>query len=125
VVLGGCGGGDEERPSDPGAAVTSFTKAFASGDGAKACDLLTAAARDAFVERAATATGSKDCATSMKRVHDLAGSSVTGPFGSATVSEVKVTGATATAKLTAAGHSTTVTLSKDGDRWKLNSVPGI
>jgi hypothetical protein len=127
LALAGCGGGgdDAESSSDPAATVTTFTKAFASGDGAQACEQLTTEARDAFVKRAATATGSKDCATSMKRVHDLAGSSVTGPFAAATVSDVKITGSTATAKLTAAGHSTVVRLSKEDESWKLAGVPGI
>ena len=61
----------------------------------------------------------------MKRIHDLAGSSVTDPFAAATVSGVKVTGATATATLTANGHSTSVYLAKLGDSWKLTGVPGI
>jgi hypothetical protein len=128
VVLGGCGGGDEKDVPDSQAArdaVAGFAKAFAAGDGAKACDLLAPGARDAFVKRAQTATGSDDCATSMKRVAELAGESVTGPFGSATVTEVKVSGATATAKLTAAGHPTVVNLSKQDGDWKLNGVPGI
>jgi hypothetical protein len=128
ALLAGCGGGDRPKVPDSKAAadaVTGFTKAFAAGDGATACGLLTTGARDAFVKRAEAATGSKDCAESMKRVHDLAGSSVTGPLGSATVSQVKIAGSTASAQLTASGHSTTVTLSKQGGDWKLNGVPGV
>jgi hypothetical protein len=124
IPLAGCGG-DEKKPADPGAAVSNFAKAFATGDGATACDLLTTAARDAFVKRAQNATGAQDCPTSMKRVHDLAGSSVTGPFATATVTEVKTSGDSATAKLTAAGHSTTVNLAKEDGEWKLGGVPGI
>ena len=57
VALPGCGGGDQKVPDSEAAAdaVTGFTKAFAAGDGAKACDLLTSAARDAFVKRAQVA----------------------------------------------------------------------
>jgi hypothetical protein len=127
AALTGCGGGEPKVPDSKAAgdAVTGFAKAFASGDGAKACDLLTTGARAAFVKRAQTATGSKDCAGAMKRVHDLAGSSVTGPFATATVSGVKVSGATATATLTAAGHSATVNLAVQDGAWKLTGVPGI
>ena len=41
------------------------------------------------------------------------------------MSDVKVAGSTATAQLTASGHATTVTLSKQDGAWKLNGVPGI
>jgi hypothetical protein len=50
---------------------------------------------------------------------------VTGPFSTATVSGVKITGATASATLTANGHSTAVYLAKQGDAWKLTGVPGL
>jgi hypothetical protein len=127
VVLAGCGGSDKKVSDSTAAqdAVSGFAKAFSAGDGAKACDLLTTAARADFVKRARTATGANDCTAAMTRVHDLAGESVTGPFGSATVSEVEVTGDAGTAKLTVAGHSTTVNLAKQGGDWKLTGVPGI
>jgi hypothetical protein len=127
VVVAGCGGDEMKVPDTQAAqdAVSGFTKAFAAGDGAKACGLLTTSARDAFVKRAQTATGSKDCAVAIRRVHDLAGPSVTGPLASSTVSDVKVAGSTATAKLTAAGHSTPVSLTKQDGAWKLNGVPGL
>ena len=127
LALAGCGGGND-KPDDATAArdaVTSFTKAFAAGDGEKACDLLTTPARDAFVRRAKTATGATVCPEVMQRVAQLAGSSVTEPLSKATVGEVKVTGNTATTTLTASGHSTPVTLSKQEGEWKLNGVPGI
>jgi hypothetical protein len=128
VSLGACGGGGAKAKPDPEAAadaVTGFTKAFAAGDGAKACDLLTSAAAAAFVKRAQVSTGARDCPTSMKRVAELAGSSVTDPLSKATVGEVKVTGDRAATTVTASGHSTAVTLSKEDGAWKLNGVPGI
>ena len=127
MALTGCGGGGESKPDSQAAAdaVAGFTKAFAAGDGAKACSLLTPAAAQAFTKRAQTATGARDCPTSMKRVADLAGSSVTEPLSKATVGEVKVTGNSATTSVSAGGHSTTVTLSKQDGAWKLNGVPGI
>jgi len=126
IALGGCGG--DKKVPDPeaaGKAVTAFTKAFSTGDGAKACDLLTPAARAAFLKRTHELAPTTECAAAMKKVHDLAGDSVTQPLGSATVSDVKVAGATATARLTASGHATAVYLSKQNGEWKLNGVPGI
>jgi hypothetical protein len=126
VAAGGCGGSKKVPDSKAAAqAITSFTKAFSTGDGAKACDLLTPAARAAFLKRTHELAPTTECSAAMKKVHDLAGESVTQPFGSATVSDVKVTGATATARLTASGHATAVYLSKQDGDWKLNGVPGI
>lgn len=126
IALGGCGGGKQVPDSQAAAqAVTGFTKAFSSGDGKTACDLLTPAARTAFLKRTHELAPTTDCAAAMKKVHDLAGDSVNQPLAAATVSDLKVTGATATARLTASGHSTPVYLSKLGDDWKLTGVPGI
>lgn len=127
IALAGCGGDDKPADDQTAArdAVTSFTKAFAAGDGDKACSLLTAAAQTAFVNRAKVATGATKCPEVMQRVAQLAGESVTGPLSKATVGDVKVTGNTATTTLSASGHSTLVTLSKEDGEWKLNGVPGV
>jgi hypothetical protein len=126
LAVAGCGGGKSvPDPKAASQAVTDFAKAFGGGDGKRACDLLTPAARTIFLKKSHTVAPTTDCAVAMKRVHDLAGSSVTGPFATATVSSVKVTGATATATLTANGHSTPVYLAKQGDAWKLTGVPGL
>ena len=125
LAIGGCGGGGSDSGGDPKAAVEGFAKAFGAGDGKQACDLLTPAGRTAFLKRVRTLAGTNDCPTAIKRVHDAAGAQVTGAFASAKVSAVKVSGSTGTATLTAAGHSTTVRLAKEGGAWKLEGVPGI
>jgi hypothetical protein len=126
VGCGGNGGGTAKPdPQAVRAAVTGFTSAFGSGDGKAGCDLLTSAARAAFVKRVQPLTGTADCAAAIQRVHDAAGAQVTGAYAQAKVGAVKVTGSTATAKLTAGGATTQVKLAKEGGRWKLASVPGI
>jgi hypothetical protein len=125
VVGCGGGGGGKPDPEAAQAAVTEFAKAFGSGDGKTACDLLTPAGRTAFVKRVKVLTSSTDCPTAMKRVHDAAGGQVTQAFAVAKVSSVKVTGSTATAQLTATGHSTPVALTKADGAWKLTGVPGL
>ncbi len=93
VAVGGCGGGKPVPESQAASnAITDFAKAFGGGDGKKACDLLTPAARTTFLKKSHAVAPTTDCAVAMKRIHDLAGSSVTGPFAAATVSGVKVTG---------------------------------
>jgi hypothetical protein len=126
LLVTGCGGGgdkgsDQEQVT---AVVTDFAHAFGKGDGAKACKLLTPGARDAFVSRISTLVGTRDCESAIGKLPAVAGANVTGPFQTAKVDGVKVTGGTATARLTAAGHSAEVTLQKrDGD-WLLTRVPG-
>ena len=57
-------------------------------------------ARTAFVTRIASLVGTRDCAEAVAKLPGLAGPNVTGPFQTATGSNVKVTGGTATATLT-------------------------
>jgi hypothetical protein len=127
VLVAGCGGGSGDKGSDPkqvATAVTDFAHAFGKGDGAKACALLTPGARDAFVARISSLVGTRDCADAIGKLPAVAGANVTGPFQTATVDTVKVTGNNATARLIAGGHSAQVTLQKrDGD-WLLTRVPG-
>jgi hypothetical protein len=126
VLASGCGGGgskgsDQQQVS---AAVTDFAHAFGKGDGKKACSLLTPSARNTFVTRIASLVGTRDCAQAIAKLPGLAGPNVTGPFQTATVSKVMVSGDNATAVLTAAGHTAQVTLQKSGGSWLLTHVPG-
>ena len=77
----------------------------------------------ALLRRVLVAT--RDCATAIAKVHDAAGAEVNSALTTATVGNVKVTGATATATLSASGHTTSVGLAKQGGSWKLTSFPGI
>jgi hypothetical protein len=125
LIAAGCGGGAPPSPEAAGAAVTGFSKAFGAGDGAKACGLLTSAAQAAFAKRVQALAPTSDCPTAIKRVHDAAGPQVTRALAAAKVSAVKVNGNSATATLTAAGHSTSVGLTRQDGSWKLTGVPGI
>src|SRR4051794_7308264 len=128
LALGGCGGGGGDKPPDGEqviTATTDFAHAFGSGDGAKACSLLTPGARDALVARVSSLVGTQDCAQAVQKLQTLAGPNVTGPFESATAAGANVSGDKATATLTANGHATEVTLEKrDGD-WLLSRAPGL
>jgi hypothetical protein len=128
LVLGGCGGGGGHKPPDGEqviAATTDYAHAFGSGDGAKACSLLTPGARAALVTRVASLVGTRDCATAVEKLQTLAGPNVTGPFESATAAGANVTGDKATATLTAGAHATEVTLEKHGGDWLLSRAPGL
>ena len=128
LALAGCGGGGGGgggSGDDPAGAVRSFAKAFGAGDGKKSCGLLTASGRTAFVKRAKPLAATDDCATAIERVHEAAGKPVADAYASATVAGVKVSGSTATAKLTAGGATTAVRLAKEDGEWRLASVPGL
>jgi hypothetical protein len=127
ALLAGCGGGGDKQP-DPErvtAATTDYAHAFGSGDGSKACALLTPGARDSLVQRVVSLVGTNDCAQAVNKLQSLAGPNVTGQFRTAKASSPTVTGDKATATLTAGGHATQVTLQKvDGD-WLLTRAPGL
>ena len=126
IAIAGCGGGggggsDEQQVTK---ATTDWAHAFGKAAGGTASRLLTPGARDAFVSRIATVVGTNDCAEAIGKLPSVAGPNVTAPFQTAKVDSVRVSGDTATARLTAGGHSATVRLQKrDGD-WLLTRVPG-
>lgn len=125
AVASGCGGGDKGSDQEQvSTAVTDFAHAFGKGDGKKACSLLTTGARNTFVTRISSLVGTRDCAEAIAKLPGLAGPNVTGPFQTATVSKVTVSGDNATAVLTAAGHSAQVTLQRSDGDWLLTHVPG-
>jgi 7-keto-8-aminopelargonate synthetase-like enzyme len=132
LALGGCGsgggGGSSGTVSDPAAvrtAVAEFSKAFGAGDGKVACTLMTPEAQTALVKRVKSLIPVSTCAEAIAAVHGEAGAQVNIAFADATVSKVKVTGGSATAVLTASGHSAVAKLVKQGGAWKLTGVPGI
>jgi hypothetical protein len=129
ALLAGCGGGGggDERPDSEQVvgAATDYARAFGSGDGQKACSLLTPGARDSLVARVSSLVGTRDCGEAVQKLQALAGPNVTGQFRTARASAATVTGDRATATLTAGGHATQVTLEKrDGD-WLLTRAPGL
>jgi hypothetical protein len=128
LAIGGCGGGDKKASADPVTVqntVTEFSKAFGAGNGKQACELMTPGAQAAFVKRVGADIGTKDCAKAIATVHGEAGAEVNLAFSDAKVSGVKVTGGSATAVLTASGHSAVAKLVQQGGAWKLTGVPGI
>ena len=128
VPLAGCGGrGGDERP-DPEAviaAATDYARAFGSGDGDRACELLTPGARDSLVKRVSSLVGTSDCAEAVQKLQTLAGPNVTGQFRTAKATSPIVTGDKATATLTAGRSATQVTLEKRDDDWLLTRAPGL
>lgn len=100
--------------------VTDYAAAFAAGDGATACDLLTEKVRQTFLD----AIGSSDtCATAFVKVIALQDPATRDLFRTAVVGDVQVSGDTASASLSAAGVSTPVSLARQSDGWKITTLP--
>ncbi|MEA2427977.1 MAG: hypothetical protein QOF37_1605 [Thermoleophilaceae bacterium] len=125
LLVAGCGGANKASDQKQvSGAVTEFAHAFGKGDGKKACAKLTPAARITFVSRIESIVGTRDCAEAIGKLPALAGANVTGPFQTAKVDSVKVSGDTATARIIAAGHSAPVSLQRSNGEWLLTRVPG-
>ncbi|HEX8073739.1 MAG TPA: DUF4878 domain-containing protein [Thermoleophilaceae bacterium] len=121
LALGGCGGGESD---DAKSALQDYVDAFAKGDGDRACSLLTKSTRDTFAARVAPITKSKDCATSIDKLSKQAGPELLGALKDAKVSDVKVDGDRATAKLKSGSSTTTTQLRKEDGDWKVAGGPG-
>jgi hypothetical protein len=127
TLLSGCGGDGGDDAPDPEQvteAVTEYAHAFGDGDGEKACDLLTPAARDQFTARVSSLVGTRDCAEAIGKLQAVAGPNVTGPFREAKVESVMVTGDKATARILAGGATESVALEKRDGEWLLTKAPG-
>ena len=122
IALSGCGGDDRESDEKKiEATVSAYYTAFADRDGAKACDQLAAAAARAVVK----ATDTRDCPTAIERATkrpDIA--PYTERFRDAKVVSVTVAGSRATAKVSALGEESTVTLVEEDGKWKIQGDPG-
>ena len=114
------GGGNQETAVKK--TVDSYVHAFASGDGKAACAALTDAARDAVVGMAGR-IGATDCPSAMKKTREIGGSDVRSVAKKIRVGKIDVKGRTARVTLRAAGQDSIAELERDGDGWKISSLP--
>lgn len=126
LLVAGCGGSSAPPDRDQvSATVLDYAHAFGAGDGAKACDQLTPAARARFLQLVALLARTTNCPTAVRRVEQAVGPQAAAAFRAARVSSVQVHGSTATARLIAGAQSAAVRLTKQGGRWRLAAAPGI
>ena len=122
LALAGCGSSPE---SEVRSTVQDFLNAFAGGDGAKACSLLTDNARQRFAAHLQPLTGTNDCVKAMVAIKAAAGPAVMGALKRSRISDVRVRGDRATAKVTSGSGSRIAFLLKQRGNWRLVEVPGI
>ena len=123
LALAGCGGGGSASGS-PKQTVQDYLAAFTSGDGAKACSLMTKQTRDQFVARISALTQTGDCATAVDKLAKQAGPQLLGALKKAKVGKVTIQGDNAKVRLTSGPNSTDTQLQKEGGQWKVTAVPG-
>jgi hypothetical protein len=122
LAVAGCGGGDDKSAVE--STIHSYLNAFVSGDGAKACSLMSDTTRTRFVARAGPVYKTGNCGVAIDKIRNQAGPAVLAALKGVKVSDVKVTGDTATAKLTSGKSFTSTTLVKQSGSWKVSAVPG-
>ena len=121
LALAGCGGGGED---DVESTLKSYLGSFAGGDGSKACDLMTTKTRRAFVDRVQLLTKTKDCGKSIVAIRKQAGTTVVQALKKTKISEIKVDGDRASAKLTSGVNTSRAVLQKEDGEWHVAAVPG-
>jgi hypothetical protein len=123
IALAGCGGGSSPA-DDAKSTLKSYLDAFVNGDGAKACGLMSKGTRDQFVSRVKVLTKTTDCTKAITTIRAAAGAPAIDALKKTKISDVKVDGDTATAKLASGSGSTTTVLKKEGGDWKITAIPG-
>jgi putative lumazine-binding protein len=122
AVLAGCGGGGERDAVRD--TVQAYLDSFVKGDAAKTCSLMTEKTREEFVKGARPLAPTRDCATATIAVRAAAGRKAIDALREAKISEVRVNGNSASAKLKASSGESVATLTKQGGEWKVSSAPG-
>jgi ketosteroid isomerase-like protein len=121
-----CGGpepADRATATAVADAVRAYYAALARGDGAAMCALLSDGERDRL------ATDEVPCRTAAERTADALPRELRAEFTGVTVRGVEVDGDTAAARVridsrfASRPRTNTITLTRDGDRWRLADVP--
>jgi hypothetical protein len=121
--VAGCGGGTDET-GPVRSAVRAYLDAFVKGDDAKTCSLMTASTRREFVKGARPLARTDDCAKATAAVRAAAGPKAVAAMRDARISDVRVDGQSATAKLTASSGQSIATLRREGGEWRVSSTLG-
>ncbi|MEA2309031.1 MAG: hypothetical protein QOI65_1317 [Thermoleophilaceae bacterium] len=123
IALTGCGGADNSS-KDVRTTATTYMRAFAAGDPAKACSLLTPPARARFVARVRAVAPAADCPGAVRQIRRAAGPVALAALRATSVSDVRVNGSRATAKLTSGSGSQIAQLQRTAGDWRITAAPG-
>jgi hypothetical protein len=119
LALAGCGKKSDAAQVE--STIRTYYTAFANGDSAKACDQLSDATRASLEKRA----GGRKCADLLSAASQRPNVQKVEPgLKNPKITNVKVTGNTATATATVRGTSTTVPLKKENGHWRIAILSG-
>lgn len=118
----GPGPSEPDQASAVKSTVDSYVRAFAKGDGKKACDQLNDSAREAVIGMSGR-IGATDCPTAMEKTREIGGDKVRSIASEIRVRKVHVTGGTARVTLRSAGLDSVAELERVGKDWKISSLP--
>jgi len=120
TAFAGCGKSDSEAAGD---AVVSYLKAFAAGDGEKACDRLTDETKKVIVPQVGRKVGARDCPAAIKALRTRLTVPQVDGFKRATATRVKVRGDVAEVRFRAGPLRGAAELRKAGGNWKISLLP--
>ena len=123
LAVGACGGDDDSAARDEiEANVHAYFRAFAAGDTARVCSLMTTSARNRFLE----AAGSTNCPSALgDAMDDPRIRRFSDRLEHARVVDVKLEDErSASVEVAALGVTRDVSVRKEDDAWKLDGAPG-
>jgi len=120
TALAGCGKSESEAAGD---AVVAYLNAFATGDGAKACEMLTDETKKVIVPAVGRKVGARDCPAAIRRLRTRLTVPQTDAFRRATATRVNVRDDVAEVRFRAGSLRGAAELRKSGDDWKISLLP--
>lgn len=120
TALAACGKSDSEAAGD---VVVAYLDAFATGDGEKACDLLSEETRKVIVPRVGRRIRARDCPAAVAALRARLSLTQADALERAKVGRVRIRGDVADVRFRAGALRGAAQLRKEGDDWRISLLP--
>lgn len=127
ALLAGCGGGSGESsasPDTPDGAAQAFIDAVADGDGATACELVSADGEDLAVTSVTGVSAGSSCEDTVSAVPDDVRDAM-GSFETETTDEAAGKATVQVSDGNGGGTPVDLEMVKDGEEWDVNGLAGF